>query len=54
MDQFEFKRLVLKATPRVGDAQESRENSFWRKFKVSPARLVNCTPRVILSVGACI
>ena len=34
VDRFEFKRLVLKATPRVGSAEESRENSFWRKFKV--------------------
>ena len=34
VDRFEFKRLVLKATPRVGSAEESKENSFWRKFKV--------------------
>ena len=34
VDRFEFKRLVLKATPRVGDEEESKENSFWRKFKV--------------------
>jgi U3 small nucleolar RNA-associated protein 15 len=33
VDRFEFKRLVLKATPRVGSAEESKENSFWRKFK---------------------
>lgn len=35
VDSFEFKRLVLKSTPRAADAQESKENSFWKKFKVS-------------------
>ena len=34
VDKFEFKRLVLKATPRLGDAEETREAGFWKKFKV--------------------
>ena len=34
VDSFQYKRLVLKAVPRVGDVQESKEKSFWKKFKV--------------------
>ena len=34
VDKFQYKKLVLKRTPRVGDKRESKENSFWRKFKV--------------------
>lgn len=34
VDQFDFKKLVLKRTPRVVDKRESTENNFWRRFQV--------------------
>ena len=51
VDRFEFKRLVLKATPRVGSAEESKENSFWRKFKVGGT--MRASFLALLAVSAC-
>ena len=56
VDRFEYKRLVLKAIPRVGNVQESKENSFWKKFKVrvrlcmQQRSLFHCDVRMHVSI----